>query len=125
MLPERSLPVIDVAALLGAASMARRTDAAIMSAAAATGFFLARGFGAEIPLDRASRSELLRVFSAARIGHPAALAPQVRRLARQRLSRLFPLAERIPHGEASNPRAWSRRESRVARESRARGRRKA
>ncbi len=43
--------------------MAReRTDQAIMGAAASSGFFVARGFPAGIPVDRHSRSDLLRLF---------------------------------------------------------------
>jgi isopenicillin N synthase-like dioxygenase len=43
--------------------MAReRTDQAIMGAAASSGFFVARGFPSGIPIDRHSRSELLRLF---------------------------------------------------------------
>lgn len=57
------IPLIDISALFGAASAARgRTDEAVRSAAATSGFFVARGFPADIPLDPDSRMELLRVF---------------------------------------------------------------
>jgi isopenicillin N synthase-like dioxygenase len=63
MSTESSIPVIDVAALFGAPSSARnRADQAIMSAAASSGFFVARGFPADLPIDRDSRAELLRLF---------------------------------------------------------------
>ena len=46
-----------------AASAARdRADEAVMSTAQTSGFFVARGFPADIPLDPDSRMELLRVF---------------------------------------------------------------
>lgn len=67
MLPDptmnRSIPLIDISALFEAESAAReRADQAVMSAAATSGFFVARGFPAGIPLDLHSRAELLRVF---------------------------------------------------------------
>jgi len=63
MSTDLSIPVIDVAALFGAASAARdRADRAIMSAAATSGFFVARGFAANLPIDSDSRADLLRLF---------------------------------------------------------------
>jgi isopenicillin N synthase-like dioxygenase len=61
--PAASIPSIDVSLLFGEASAARgRTDQAIVDAAAGVGFFVARGFPAELPVDRAARLQLLRVF---------------------------------------------------------------
>jgi len=58
-----SIPVIDVSALFGAPTAARdRTDQAVMGAAATSGFFVARGFPPDTPIDRHSRAALLRVF---------------------------------------------------------------
>jgi isopenicillin N synthase-like dioxygenase len=58
-----SIPVIDVAALSGGPSPARdHTDAAIMEAAGTFGFFAASALPADVPIDRESRSELLRLF---------------------------------------------------------------
>jgi len=58
-----AIPVIDVAALFGAPTAAReRADRAVMSAAALSGFFVARGFPPGFPIDRRSRADLLRVF---------------------------------------------------------------
>ena len=59
---ELSIPVIDVAALFGGASGARgRTDEALMAAATTFGFFTAGGLPADVPIDRESRADLLRV----------------------------------------------------------------
>ena len=58
-----SIPVIDVAALFDGPSPARdRTDAAIMEAASTFGFFAASALPADVPIDRESRSQLLRLF---------------------------------------------------------------
>jgi isopenicillin N synthase-like dioxygenase len=58
-----AIPFIDVSPLFGAAGTDReRTDAAILSAAAAPGFFVAGGFGANVPIDAPSRATLLRLF---------------------------------------------------------------
>ena len=63
MLLESSIPVIDVSALfLSEAADRARTDAAILRAAAMPGFFLARNLPRAVPIDRASRLELLRLF---------------------------------------------------------------
>jgi isopenicillin N synthase-like dioxygenase len=63
MSPESSIPVIDVSALFDASTAARNSaDQAIMSAAASSGFFVARGFPVDMPIDRDSRAELLRLF---------------------------------------------------------------
>jgi isopenicillin N synthase-like dioxygenase len=63
MLTDPSIPIIDVSALFSASSTTRdRTDQAIMGAAAASGFFVAQGFAADLPIDRRSRADLLRVF---------------------------------------------------------------
>jgi len=63
MSTDPSIPVIEVAALFGAPSAAReRADQAIMSAAATSGFFVARGFTPGSPISRHSRSDLLRLF---------------------------------------------------------------
>src|SRR5580698_5576891 len=63
MVLESSIPVIDVSALfLSEAADRARTDAAILRAAAAPGFFLARNLPRAVPIDRASRLELLRLF---------------------------------------------------------------
>ncbi|MGO8859100.1 MAG: isopenicillin N synthase family dioxygenase [Steroidobacteraceae bacterium] len=60
---ELSIPVIDVAALFGGPSGARdRTDEALMAAATTFGFFTAGGLPADVPIDRESRADLLRVF---------------------------------------------------------------
>jgi len=57
------IPRIDVGALFGDPSPRRaRADRAIMAAAADSGFFVAAGFPARIPLDRATRADLLRIF---------------------------------------------------------------
>jgi isopenicillin N synthase-like dioxygenase len=58
-----SIPVIDVAALFDGPSPARdRTDAAIMEAASTFGFFAASALPGDVPIDRESRSQLLRLF---------------------------------------------------------------
>src|SRR5271155_3929980 len=63
MLTEPSIPVIDLSALFLGASMDRdRTDQAIATAAATVGFVVARGFPADVPIDRRSRMDLLRLF---------------------------------------------------------------
>ena len=63
MLLESSIPVIDVSALFCSEAADRaRTDAAILRAAAVPGFFLARNLPRAVPIDRASRIELLRLF---------------------------------------------------------------
>src|ERR1700693_1632280 len=60
---ELSIPVIDVAALFGGPSPARdRTDAAIMEAASTFGFIAASTLPGDVPNDRESRSQLLRLF---------------------------------------------------------------
>jgi isopenicillin N synthase-like dioxygenase len=60
---EPSIPAIDVSALSAGASAERdRTDQALASAAATAGFFVARGFSPGLPIDRRSRSDLLRLF---------------------------------------------------------------
>ena len=57
------IPVIDVGALFGAPSGRRdAVDAEIMAASAATGFFVATGFAPSVPLDAATRADLLRIF---------------------------------------------------------------
>ena len=68
---------IDVSALFGAPSAARdRTDQAIMDAAATSGFFVAQGFPPNIPVDRDTLRDLLRLFQ---------LPPsEIRRLWRQK-----------------------------------------
>jgi len=63
MLPESSIPIIDVSSLfLSEAADRVRTDAAILHAAAAPGFFLAGNLPSTVPIDRESRHELLRLF---------------------------------------------------------------
>jgi isopenicillin N synthase-like dioxygenase len=60
---ELSIPVIDVAALFAGPAPARdRTDAAIMEAASSFGFFAAGALPGDVPIDRESRSQLLRLF---------------------------------------------------------------
>ena len=60
---QSSLPVIDVSSLFSSGGADRtRTDEAILRAAAAPGFFLARNFPRRVPVDRESRLELLRLF---------------------------------------------------------------
>jgi isopenicillin N synthase-like dioxygenase len=63
MLLPSSIPAIDVSSLfLGETEDRARTDEAIMRAAAAPGFFLARNLPPTVPIDRDSRLELLRLF---------------------------------------------------------------
>jgi isopenicillin N synthase-like dioxygenase len=63
MAKEPSIPAIDVSALFGRPCAEReRTDGAIADAAATVGFFVAHGFPAALPVDRRSRTELLRLF---------------------------------------------------------------
>ena len=60
------IPAIDVSALFRDASSQRDlVDRAIVDAASSVGFFVARGFPADLPVDRASRLELLRLFELA------------------------------------------------------------
>jgi isopenicillin N synthase-like dioxygenase len=63
MLQHSSIPVIDVSSLFSGEGVDRaRTDAQILRAAAAPGFFLAHNFPRTVPIDRESRLELLRLF---------------------------------------------------------------
>jgi isopenicillin N synthase-like dioxygenase len=63
MLLEPSIPVIDVSSLFSSEAADRaRTDEAILHAAAAPGFFLARNLPQTVPVDRESRLDLLRLF---------------------------------------------------------------
>ena len=63
MLPQSSIPVIDVSALFRGASLERaRTDEAILRAAVTPGFFLARNFPRSASIERESRIDLLRLF---------------------------------------------------------------
>lgn len=63
MATEPCIPLIDVASLFGGPSTARtRADAAIMQAASTFGFFAACGLPADLPIDHASRADLLRLF---------------------------------------------------------------
>ncbi|MBL8700881.1 MAG: isopenicillin N synthase family oxygenase [Alphaproteobacteria bacterium] len=58
------IPCIDVAPLLGPAGVARdAVDAAIMAAAADSGFMTIRGFDAAVATDRAARAAVLRIFT--------------------------------------------------------------
>jgi isopenicillin N synthase-like dioxygenase len=60
---QSAIPLIDVSPLFSSAGEDRaRTDEAILRAAAAPGFFLARTLPHTVPIDRGSRLELLRVF---------------------------------------------------------------
>jgi len=60
---QSSIPVIDVSSLfLGEAVDRKRTDEALLRAAAAPGFFLASNLPCTVPIDRDSRLELLRLF---------------------------------------------------------------
>ena len=62
--PAHGIPLIDAGALFGAASAAReRIDAAIMSAAATPGFLSITGLPPGVPVGRAAREGLLRLFS--------------------------------------------------------------
>jgi isopenicillin N synthase-like dioxygenase len=63
MLLQSSIPIIDVSSLFLSEGVDRaRTDEAILRAAAAPGFFLARNLPGTVPMDRESRHELLRLF---------------------------------------------------------------
>jgi isopenicillin N synthase-like dioxygenase len=63
MLSPSSIPIIDVSPLFSGEGEDRaRTDQAILRAAAAPGFFLARNLPRTVPIDRESRLELLRLF---------------------------------------------------------------
>ncbi len=63
MATKHGIPVIDVEPLFGGPSSARdRTDAAIMRAAETFGFFAACGLPDDVPIDQASRADLLRLF---------------------------------------------------------------
>ena len=71
------IPLIDVSALFAAPSREReRTDRAILKAAAGCGFFVAQDFAADVPIDAASRRDLLHVFRMPE--------PEIRRLWRQK-----------------------------------------
>src|SRR5580692_8754413 len=60
---DHSIPFIDISALFGMPSHARDlTDQAIMAAAAAPGFMVVGGFPSNVPMVRAIRAELLRLF---------------------------------------------------------------
>jgi len=60
---DASIPMIDVSALFAGTAAGRdRTDRDIAEAAVSVGFFVARGFSADLPVDRRSRAELLRLF---------------------------------------------------------------
>jgi len=57
------IPHIDISPLFGAPSRERDlTDKSIMAAAAASGFFVARGFPPDVPAGHAVRADLLRLF---------------------------------------------------------------
>lgn len=63
MATDSFIPTIDISPLFGEAGPARdRSDRELMAAAAATGFFVASGFGPDIPIDARARAELLRLF---------------------------------------------------------------
>jgi len=63
MSTEPCVPLIDLSALfLGVSRERDRTDEMIFGAAATVGFLVGRGFPAAVPLDRASKADLLRVF---------------------------------------------------------------
>jgi isopenicillin N synthase-like dioxygenase len=60
---DHSIPCIRISSLFGARSIERDlTDQAIMAAAAASGFMVAREFPPDVPTGRAARAELLRLF---------------------------------------------------------------
>ena len=60
---DHSIPCIDVSSLFGAPSRTRDlTDQAIMAAAASPGFMVVKGFPADVPVCRAVRADLLRLF---------------------------------------------------------------
>ena len=57
------IPSVDIGPLFGSPSRARElADRAIMAAAATSGFLVARGIPAQIPMGRAARADLLRIF---------------------------------------------------------------
>ncbi len=57
------IPVVDVSALFGATTARRDdVDARILAASASSGFFVATGFAPSVPLDAATRANLLRIF---------------------------------------------------------------
>jgi isopenicillin N synthase-like dioxygenase len=63
MATDLCIPSLDVSALFGMPSAARdRTDQAIMDAATTSGFFVARGFPPNVPVDRDTLRDLLRLF---------------------------------------------------------------
>ncbi|HLJ18600.1 MAG TPA: hypothetical protein VKU84_00295 [Stellaceae bacterium] len=58
------IPLLDVTPLFGAAAPAREAvDEAIMSAACETGFLSIQGLPPAVPLGRAARARLFRIFS--------------------------------------------------------------
>jgi isopenicillin N synthase-like dioxygenase len=60
---DHPIPFIDISALFGMPSRARDlTDQAIMAAAAAPGFMVVGGLPPDVPMGRAVRAELLRLF---------------------------------------------------------------
>ena len=72
-----AIPLMDIDALFGGASLRRdRTDQAIMGAAATPGFLVVRGFPSDVPIQREARADLLRLFQLPQ--------PQVRQLWRQK-----------------------------------------
>ena len=93
-----AIPVIDVAALFGAPTAAReRADRAVMSAAALSGFFVARGFPPGFPIDRRSTRGSAARVSTARSRHSGVMAPEVRCVACECLSRMVSIAKGISH----------------------------
>jgi isopenicillin N synthase-like dioxygenase len=61
---EAAVPILDIGSLFGPAGAGRdRTDAAIMAAAAGVGFLTVAGLPPDVPLGRAARAELQRIFS--------------------------------------------------------------
>jgi isopenicillin N synthase-like dioxygenase len=60
---DHSIPLINIGSLFGGASLERDlADRAIMSAAAASGFMVVTDFPDNVPIGRAARAELLRLF---------------------------------------------------------------
>jgi isopenicillin N synthase-like dioxygenase len=60
---DHSIPLIDIGSLFGAPGPARNlSDQAILRAAASSGFMVVRGFPPEVPVGRAARADLLRLF---------------------------------------------------------------
>jgi isopenicillin N synthase-like dioxygenase len=60
---DHTIPLVDVGPLFGAQSPERDlTDRSIMAAAATSGFMVARGLPAHVPIGRAARANLLRLF---------------------------------------------------------------